>query len=270
MERESFQSRIGFLLVSAGCAIGIGNVWRFPYICGEYGGGLFVLIYLLFLIIMGVPILSMELSIGRASKKTVYVALKKLEPEGSKWHIHGTISVLGNYILMMFYTVVSGWMLDYFFKFISGNFTSGVSTEQVTGIFGSMLANPMEMIFWMLLEVAICFFILNAGLQGGLEKVTKIMMGALLVLIIALGLNSIFLPGGMEGLTFLLMPSMDGINQHGLWTVVSAAMNQAFFTLSVGMGAMTIFGSYIGKDHSLPGESLRIAALDTIVAIMAG
>ena len=270
MERESFQSRLGFLLVSAGCAIGIGNVWRFPYICGEYGGGLFVLIYLLFLLIMGVPVLAMELSVGRASQKSAYLGFKKLEPEGTKWHIHGLTSIVGNYILMMFYTVVSGWMLDYFFKFIRGEVTPGMSTEQIGNVFGNMLADPVELVFWMLLEVALCFIILSAGIQSGLEKVTKIMMGALLILIIVLGLHSLVLPGGMEGLSFLLLPSLDGVNQHGWWTVISAAMNQAFFTLSVGMGSMEIFGSYIDKHHSLPGESVRIAALDTIVAIMAG
>ena len=270
MERESFQSRLGFLLVSAGCAIGIGNVWRFPYICGEYGGGLFVLIYLLFLLIMGVPVLAMELSVGRASQKSAYLGFKKLEPEGTKWHIHGLTSIVGNYILMMFYTVVSGWMLDYFFKFIRGEFTPGMSTEQIGNVFGNMLADPVELVFWMLLEVALCFIILSAGIQSGLEKVTKIMMGALLILIIVLGLHSLVLPGGMEGLSFLLLPSLDGVHQHGWWTVISAAMNQAFFTLSVGMGSMEIFGSYIDKHHSLPGESVRIAALDTIVAIMAG
>ena len=270
MERESFNSRIGFLLVSAGCAIGIGNVWRFPYICGEYGGGLFVLIYLLFLLIMGVPVLTMELSVGRASKKSAYKAFKMLEPAGSKWHIHGMTSIIGNYLLMMFYTVVSGWMLDYFFKFVRGDFQPGMTTEQTGAVFGSVLADPVEMVFWMLLEVIVCFIILRAGVQGGLEKITKIMMAALLVLITALGINSIFLPGGMEGLRFLLVPSLDGVHQHGWWTVISAAMNQAFFTLSVGMGSMEIFGSYIDKTHSLPGESVRIAALDTVVALMAG
>ena len=270
MKRENFKSRLGFLLVSAGCAIGIGNVWRFPYVVGQNGGGLFVLLYLLFLITMGIPVLTMELAVGRASRKSSVGGYKALENSGSKWHIHGWFGVLGNYVLMMFYTSVSGWMLDYFVKFIKGDFTSGMSTEAVGGIFGNMLANPAEMAFWMVVTVIAGFVICSFGLQNGLERITKLMMCALMALIVVLAVHSITLPGAGEGVSFYLLPDIDKVRNVGLKNVVSAAMNQAFFTLSLGIGAMEIFGSYMSDSHTLPGEAARICVMDTFVAIMSG
>lgn len=270
MKRENFKSRLGFLLVSAGCAIGIGNVWRFPYVVGQNGGGLFVLLYLLFLITMGIPVLTMELAVGRASRKSSVGGYKVLENSGSKWHIHGWFGVLGNYVLMMFYTSVSGWMLDYFVKFIKGDFTSGMSTEAVGGIFGNMLANPAEMSFWMVVTVIAGFVICSFGLQNGLERITKLMMCALMALIVLLAVHSITLPGAGEGVSFYLLPDIDKVRSVGLKNVISAAMNQAFFTLSLGIGAMEIFGSYMSDSHTLPGEAARICVMDTFVAIMSG
>ncbi len=270
MKRENFKSRLGFLLVSAGCAIGIGNVWRFPYVVGQNGGGLFVLFYLLFLVTMGIPVLTMELAVGRASRKSSVGGYMALENPGSKWHIHGWFGVLGNYVLMMFYTTVSGWMLDYFVKFIKGDFTSGMSTEAVGGVFGNMLANPSEMAFWMVVTVIAGFVICSFGLQNGLERITKIMMCALMVLILVLAIHSLTLPGAGEGVSFYLLPDVDKVRSAGLKNVISAAMNQAFFTLSLGIGAMEIFGSYMSDAHTLPGEAARICIMDTFVAIMSG
>ena len=269
MKRENFQSRLGFLLVSAGCAIGIGNVWKFPYVTGQNGGGVFVLFYLLFLIIMGVPVLTMELAVGRASRKSAVGGYKALEKPGSKWHIHGWFCILGCYILMMYYTTVSGWMLDYFWKFLSGSFT-GLDTAAVEGAFDTMLANPKEMTFWMVLTVVFGFAVCSFGLQKGLEKVTKVMMLGLLGLIIVLAVHSCTLPGAMEGLKFYLLPDFQRASEIGLHKVITASMNQAFFTLSLGVAAMEIFGSYMSKEHTLGGEAVRICSLDTFVAMTAG
>ena len=270
MHRESFRSRLGFLLVSAGCAIGIGNVWRFPYVTGQNGGGLFVLLYLICLLIMGVPVLTMELAVGRASKKSAILAYKVLERPGQKWHIHGWFCLIGCYLLMMYYTTVSGWMANYFTKFLSGAFHAGMDTEAVSGTFAAMLSNPGEMALWTELIVVAGFLVCSFGLQNGLERVSKLMMLALLGLIVVLAVHSLTLPGAAEGMKFYLLPSMDSIRQIGLGSVITAAMNQAFFTLSLGIAAMEIFGSYMPQTQTLPGESIRICALDTFVALMAG
>ncbi len=269
MNRESFQSRLGFSLVSAGCAIGIVNVWRFPYVTGTYGGGVFVLFYFLFLIIMGVPVLTMELAVGRASRKSAVPGYKALEKPGSKWHIHGWFCVLGCCLLMMFYTTVSGWMLSYFFKFAAGTF-SGMETAAVDGVFGSLLANPLEMGVWMVITVLAGFLVCSLGLQKGLERITKWMMCALLVLILVLAGHSLLLPGAAEGVKFYLLPDFQRAARMGIGNVATAAMNQAFFTLSLGIASMEIFGSYMSREHTLTGEAVRICALDTFVALMAG
>ncbi len=270
MERESFKSRLGFILVSAGCAIGIGNVWRFPYVAGENGGGLFVLLYLIFLVIMGIPVLTMELAVGRASRKSAVLGYKKLEKPKSKWHIHGWFCMLGCYLLMMYYTTVSGWMTSYFYKFATGTFESGMTSEQVSGVFSQLQSNPIEMVIWMAIITILGFLVCSRGIQKGIEKVSKVMMIALLVLILALAVNSILLSGAGEGLKFYLVPDFGKVSEIGIGNIVSAAMNQSFFTLSLGIAAMEIFGSYMSKDNTLPGESVKICALDTFVAIMAG
>ena len=269
MEREGFKSRLGFILVSAGCAIGIGNVWKFPYVAGQNGGGLFVLVYLLFLAIMGIPILTMELSLGRASRKSIVQAYKKLEPKGSKWHVHGWFSLAGNYLLMMFYTSVSGWMVDYGWKFATGGF-KGVTAEGADKVLSDMLANPAELIIFMAITVILGFAVCAGGVKNGLERVSKWMMIALLLLIVVLAVNSVFLENSVEGLRFYLMPDFSSIEKVGLFNIVSAAMSQAFFTLSLGIGSMQIFGSYMSKDNTLAGEAIRITVLDTFVAIMSG
>ena len=269
MKRESFRSRLGFLLVSAGCAIGIGNVWKFPYVTGEYGGGVFVLFYLLFLVIMGVPVLTMELAVGRASRKSAVQGYRALEPAGSKWHIHGWFCMIGCYLLMMYYTTVSGWMLGYFFKFAGGAF-EGIALEAVDGVFSAMRADPMEMTVWMAVMVAAGFLVCSLGLQGGLERVTKWMMLGLLGLIVVLAVHSLTLPGAAEGVKFYLLPDFGRAVEQGLGKVVTAAMNQAFFTLSLGIAAMEIFGSYMSRDNTLAGEAARICGLDTFVAVMSG
>ena len=270
MNRESFKSRLGFLLVSAGCAIGIGNVWRFPYVAGENGGGLFVLLYLVFLILMGLPVLTMELAVGRASRRSAVQAYQALEKPGSRWHIHGWFAILGCYLLMMYYTTVSGWMISYCVKFVTGTFRSGMSTENTSAVFSSLLSSPLQMGFFMILTVVAGFLICSKGLQDGLEKLSKIMMIALLFLIIILAAHSLTLSGASEGLSFYLIPRFSTVQNVGLGNVISAAMNQAFFTLSLGVAAMEIFGSYMSKDNTLAGEGIRICALDTFVAIMAG
>jgi len=269
MKRESFQSRLGFLLVSAGCAIGIGNVWKFPYVTGQNGGGVFVLFYLLFLLIMGVPVLTMELAVGRASRKSAVGGYKELEPKGSKWHIHGWLCVIGNYILMMYYTTVAGWMLGYFFKFATGTF-SGLETAATEGVFGAMLGNPGEMILWMGLVTVVGFLVCSFGIQKGVERISKFMMIGLLGLIVILGVNSLLLPGAGEGLKFYLLPDFKRAAEMGIGNVITAAMNQAFFTLSLGIASMEIFGSYMSKDNTLTSESVRICGLDTFVAMMSG
>lgn len=270
MSRESFKSRLGFLLVSAGCAIGIGNVWRFPYVAGQNGGGIFVLFYLLFLIIMGLPVLTMELAVGRASRKSAVQAYKVLEKPGSKWHIHGYFAILGCYLLMMYYTTVSGWMISYCFEFLTGTFQPGMASEEVSSVLGNMLASPLKMGFWMVLTVVVGFFVCSCGLQNGLEKVSKVMMCALLILIVILAIHSFTLSGAAEGLSFYLVPNLNTVRSVGLGSVIAAAMNQSFFTLSLGVAAMEIFGSYMSRDNTLAGEGIRICALDTFVAIMAG
>ena len=270
MERENFQSRLGFLLVSAGCAIGIGNVWKFPYVTGANGGGVFVLFYLLFLVIMGVPVLTMELAVGRASRKSAVQGYKALEPKGSKWHIHGWVCVLGCLILMMYYTTVAGWMLGYFLKFLTGQFTASMDTAAVDGVFNAMLGNPSEMVLYMAIIVVTGFIVCSFGIQKGLERISKWMMLALLVLIVILAVNSILLDDTGEGLKFYLLPDFDRAMEVGLGNVITAAMNQAFFTLSLGIAAIEIFGSFMSRDHSLTGEAVRICVLDTFVAIMSG
>ena len=269
MGRENFKSRIGFILVSAGCAIGIGNVWKFPYLVGQNGGGIFVLFYLLFLLTMGLPILTMELAVGRASRKSVVQAYKKLEPEGTKWHIHGYVCIFGCYLLMMYYTTVSGWMLSYFFKFLFNSF-GNIEQSQVEGIFTTMLSRPEEMTLCMGITVIGGFMICSLGLQKGLEKVTTVMMSALFILIVLLAVHSLLLPGAMEGAKFYLLPNVEKVKEIGLYHVISSAMNQAFFTLSLGVAAMEIFGSYMSDDYTLVSEGVKICALDTFVAIISG
>ena len=269
MKRERFQSRLGFILVSAGCAIGIGNVWKFPYVTGQNGGGLFVLFYLLSLLIMGVPVLTMELAVGRASRKSAVLGYKELQPKGSKWHIHGWFCVIGCYLLMMYYTTVAGWMLGYFFKFIGGTF-AGLNADAVDGVFGSMLASPGEMTLWMVLIVLAGFLVVSFGLQKGLERISKWMMLSLLVLMVILAVHNLTLDGAAEGVKFYLLPDLSRAMDVGVGKVITAAMNQAFFTLSLGIAAMEIFGSYMSQDHTLTGEAVRICCLDTFVALMSG
>lgn len=252
------------------CAIGIGNVWRFPYVAGENGGAVFVLFYLLFLLCMGVPVLTMELAVGRASGKSAVLGYKALEKPGSKWHIHGWFCMIGCYLLMMYYTTVSGWMLSYFFKFAGGSFRKGMNTDVVSSVFGELCSDPVEMTIWMMITVLAGFLVCSFGLQKGLERVTKVMMMALLVLIIVLAVHSAMLSGAGEGIAFYLMPDFARAKEAGLGNVITAAMNQAFFTLSLGIGAMEIFGSYMSKEHTLAGESVRICMLDTFVALMSG
>ena len=270
MKRESFGSRLGFLLVSAGCAIGIGNVWRFPYITGKNGGGYFVLFYLICLLLLGVPVLTMELAVGRGSRKSAVLGYRALEKPGSKWHIHGWFCLIGCYLLMMYYTTVTGWMVNYFCKFLTGSFHAGMSTEEISGMFGTMLSSPGSMALFTEIVVVAGLIVCSFGLQKGLERVTKVMMLALLCLILVLAVHSLTLSGAAEGLKFYLLPSVDSIRANGLGSLITDAMNQAFFTLSLGIAAMEIFGSYMSEEHTLPGEAVRICALDTFVALMAG
>ncbi len=269
MEREKFGSRMGFILLSAGCAIGIGNVWRFPYIAGMYGGGMFVLFYLFFLIAMGVPVMTMEFAVGRASRKSIIKSFKELEKPGQKWHLHGYLGMAGNYLLMMFYTTVAGWMLYYFYQMLTGKFT-GKDQEQVAGMFQEMLESPLVLTVVMVLIVASGILICSFGLQRGVERITKIMMTLLLLIIMVLAVRSMTLPGGTEGLKFYLLPDVQRMRDVGIPETITAAMNQAFFTLSLGIGAMAIFGSYIDKNRTLLGESINIAILDTFVAFVSG
>lgn len=268
-EREQFKSRIGFLLLSAGCAIGIGNVWRFPYVVGQNGGGIFVFFYLIFLLLIGVPILSMEFSVGRASAKSPVKAYQALEKPGQKWHLHGYIGLLGNFCLMIYYTTVSGWMLNYFYKFLTGGFT-GVKTSQVASVFQNVLSSPSQNVFWMVLVVVIGMLVCSMGLQNGVERITKVMMIGLLGLIVVLAVHGLTLDNAMTGVKFYLYPDFNKIKHIGLLNVIVAAMNQSFFTLSIGIGSMAIFGSYLKKDKTLLGEAVNVAVLDTFVAIVAG
>ncbi len=271
MEREKFSSRLGFILISAGCAIGLGNVWRFPYITGKYGGAAFVLVYLFFLLILGLPIMVMEFAVGRASQKSAALSFDVLEPKGTKWHLYKYGAMAGNYLLMMFYTTIGGWMLLYFFKMAFGQF-EGMDSTQITESFSGLLNQPVLMTVFMILVVVLCFAICSMGLKNGVEKITKVMMLCLLALMVVLAIRSVLLKGGEEGLRFYLLPDFSRLSEGegGLWESVYAAMGQAFFTLSLGIGAMAIFGSYIGKERSLTGEALSIGILDTLVALMAG
>lgn len=268
-EREKFGSRLGFILVSAGCAVGLGNVWKFPYICGQNGGAAFILIYLLFLVILGFPILNCEFAIGRGSSKSAARAFEVLEPEGTKWHHFKWISILGSYLLMMFYTMVGGWMLYYAFRSLRGDFLK-METAEIGEAFSGMLTKPETMTFWMILAVVISFGACALGLQKGIERITKVMMGILIVLIVVLAIHSLTLPGAMEGVKFYLVPNLDAIRERGLGMVVFDAMTHAFFTLSLGVGAMEIFGSYLGRENSIAGEARNVVCLDTFVALMAG
>ena len=269
-KRENFASRLGFLLVSAGCAIGIGNVWRFPTVTGQNGGGVFVLFYLIFLLIMGVPVLTMELAVGRAGRGTATQAYRALEKKGQKWHLHGYVCLLGCVMLMMYYTTVSGWMLCYFVKFLTGTFNDLTTSEAVSGVFSDMLANPTEMSIFMIITVVLGILICSLGLQNGVERITKVMMCALIILIAVLAVHSCTLSGAQEGLSFFLLPDWERAAEQGIGQVIVAAMNQSFFTLSLGIGAMEIFGSYMARKNTLFSESIHICALDTLVAISAG
>lgn len=268
-QREQLGSRLGFILLSAGCAIGIGNVWKFPYMVGQYGGGAFVLIYLFFLVILGIPVMTMEFAMGRAGQRSPARLYQQLEPKGSKWHLHGYVAMAGNYILMMFYTSVAGWMLDYFVRTAGGQFV-GADTNGVAAQFSQMLGDPLRMTLFMGIIVVVGFLVCSFSLQKGLERITKWMMVALLVIMVVLAINSVCTAGGSQGLRFYLVPDLARMKKVGIGNVVAGAMNQAFFTLSLGIGAMAIFGSYIGKERALMGESARVAALDTLVALCSG
>ena len=282
--RERFSSRLGFILISAGCAVGLGNVWRFPYITGQYGGAAFVLVYLIFLVLLGLPIMVMEFAVGRASQKSAARSFHVLEPAGTKWHLQGYACMAGNYLLMMFYTTVAGWMVYYFFKMAAGGFVGmnadifktltgefkGLDSDGVAAVFNDMLARPGYMTFWMVLVVLLSFFICSLGLQKGVERITKAMMSCLFLILLILCIRSVTLPGASEGLRFYLIPDFTRFTENGVGNTIFAAMGQAFFTLSLGIGAMAIFGSYIGKDHTLTGETINICLLDTLVAFLAG
>ena len=268
-QREQLGSRLGFILLSAGCAIGIGNVWKFPYMVGQYGGGAFVLSYLFFLVIMGIPVMTMEFAMGRAGQRSPARLYQPLEPKGSNWHLHGYVAMAGNYILMMFYTSVAGWMLDYFVRTAGGQFV-GADTDGVAAQFSQMLGDPLRMTLFMGIIVVLGFLVCSFSLQKGLERITKWMMVALLVIMVVLAINSVCTAGGSQGLRFYLVPDLARMKKVGIGNVVAGAMNQAFFTLSLGIGAMAIFGSYIGKERALMGESARVAALDTLVALCSG
>lgn len=268
-KRETFASRLGFILISAGCAIGLGNVWRFPYITGKYGGAAFVLIYLCFLVILGIPIMVMEFSVGRASQKSAARSFHVLEPKGTKWHLASYVAIAGNYLLMMFYTTVGGWMLAYIVKMASGTFTN-LTPDEVGGVFNNMLANPGEMTFWMIVTVVVSFGVCSMGLRNGVERINKAMMSLLFVILIALCIRSVTLEGAGEGLKFYLVPDFGKMAENGIGEAVYAAMGQSFFTLSLGIGAMAIFGSYISKERRLTGECINICVLDTTVALLSG
>lgn len=268
-KREKFSSRFGFILISAGCAIGLGNVWRFPYITGKYGGAAFVLLYLFFLLILGLPIMVMEFAVGRASQKSVAGSFEVLEPKGSKWHLYKYFALSGNYLLMMFYTTIAGWMLIYFFKTLAGGF-AGLNVEQVAAVYDATTSDPWLSAAAMLFVVALGMFIVSRGLRNGVEKVSKFMMSALLLIMVLLAIRSLTLPNAMAGLAFYLKPDFGKLFEYNLSEVIFAAMGQAFFTLSLGIGALAIFGSYIDKERSLLGESISITLLDTFVALVSG
>ena len=269
MERGSFSSRLGFILVSAGCAIGLGNVWRFPYITGQYGGASFVLIYLVFLAILGLPIMVAEFAVGRASKRSPAMSFDMLEPKGTLWHLHKYTAIAGNILLMMFYTTISGWMLYYLYKMVTGAF-EGKDVEAIGGVFGTLLSDPVTLAGNMMAVVLVCGFVCYLGAEKGVERITKWMMTCLLFLMVVLAVNSVLLPGSSEGLRYYLSPDFGRLMEHGVDEVVFAAMGQAFFTLSIGIGSLAIFGSYIGKSKSLTGEAVLVILLDTFVALTAG
>lgn len=267
--RENFGTRLGFILVSAGCAVGLGNVWKFPYICGQNGGAAFILLYLVCLIVLGLPILVCEYAVGRASRHSVAKAFSDLEPENTRWHRFGWFGIAGNYLLMMFYTMVAGWMINYALRMMTGQL-SGMDTEQIAGAFNGMLSSPVEMMIFMIISVVLSFGVCSMGLQNGVERITKVMMLLLICLMIMLAVNSLMLPNMGEGLAFYLVPDLSKFAEIGFGNVLFAAMSQAFFTLSVGMGSMEIFGSYLDKSRNLTGEALSVLGLDTLVALMAG
>ena len=269
MSRDRLASRLGFILLSAGCAIGIGNVWKFPWMVGQYGGAIFVLIYIACLIVLGIPVMTMEFAVGRAAQKSPAVMFRELEPPKSKWHFHGITCLAGCVILMMFYNNVAGWMMNYFFKTATGKF-EGLDTESVNAEFGKMLGDPVWQTVFMAAAVIIGIAVCMLGVQKGLERVTKVMMVALLVLMVVIAINSLFLEGASEGLKFYLVPNIENVKKAGIFNVIVAAMNQAFFTLSLGIGSMAIFGSYLGKDRALMGEAVNVAVLDTFVAFTSG
>ncbi len=268
-KREKFGSRLGFILIAAGCSIGLGDVWRFPYITGQYGGAIFVFIYLIFIFALGLPIITMELSVGRASQQSIATSFQVLQKKGQKWHWLGYSGIAGNYLLMMFYTTVAGWMLAYFYKFAIGQFNA-LDAPQVGQVFSNLISNPLEMTIWMVILTVVCFGICSLGLQDGVERVTKVMMALLLAIIVVLAVKSITLPNASEGLKFYLLPDFNRMKEIGVWETIYAAMSQALFSLSLGIGSLAIFGSYIGKERSLLGESINIASLDTAISIIAG
>ena len=269
VQREQLSSRLGFILLSAGCAIGLGNIWRFPYIAGQYGGALFVIIYLVFLVILGIPIMTMEFAVGRASQRSIATAFNVLEPKGTKWHLYSWFGMAGNYLLMMFYTTITGWIIFYLVYMLKGDFV-GLDPSGVEGLFGAHITDTVKSISGMVITCILGFGICIMGLRNGVERITKVMMSCLLIIMIVLAVRAITLPGAVEGLKFYLVPSLDGIKEHGLWEVIYAAMGQSFFTLSLGIGSMAIFGSYIDKKNRLLGESRNVVILDTFAAIMAG
>ena len=268
--REKFSSRLGFILISAGCAIGLGNVYRFPITTGAYGGAFFVLIYVAFLVLLGIPVMTAELAVGRASQRSIASSYDVLEKEGQKWHLAKYLGIAGNYLLMMFYTTISGWMLIYFIKYADGSILAYKSAEELGAVFGTMISNPVLMVCATFAVILVCFSICSFGLQKGVERITKWMMVALLLLMVGLAIYSCTLSNAAEGLKFYLVPSLKSFENSGVWTVISSAMGQAFFTLSIGIGSIAIFGSYIGKERSLLGESVNVIVLDTFVAIVAG
>lgn len=270
MKRERFSSRLGFILISAGCAIGLGNVYRFPILTGAYGGALFVLIYIGFLLLLGLPIMTMELSVGRASQRSIASSFDELEKPGHKWHLIKYIGIAGNYILMMFYTTISAWMIIYFFKYAGGSILQYTTPEELSNVFGQVVSNSGSLLVFNAVVVLVCFGVCSLGLQNGVEKITKIMMIALLALMVILAVYSCTLSNAVEGLKFYLVPNVSSIKEHGIWKVITAAMGQAFFTLSIGIGSIAVFGSYIDKERSLTGEALTIMSLDTLVALMSG
>lgn len=269
-QREKLSSRLGFILLSAGCAIGLGNVYRFPILAGEYGGAVFVLIYIVFLLLLGLPCMTAELAVGRASQRSIATSFDKLERPGQKWHLMKYLGIAGNYLLMMFYTCISGWMVLYFIKYLSGSILSAQGDTALGAVFSETVGNVWLTLGATLTSIAICFLICSLGLQKGVERITKWMMVVLFLLMIGLAIYSLTLENAAEGLKFYLVPSWERMREAGIGTIISAAMGQAFFTLSVGLGSIAIFGSYINKERRLLGEAATIISLDTSVALISG